>query len=161
MTTVFTPKSLRIRRAVPDDAPAISALILSLAHHCLLESDGAGAEDFLQSLNPEGIARNLSNTELDYYVGTAGNQLVGVVAVRHRTHLFHLFVGQEFQRMGVAKLLWSYVEEVYKWRSSSALTTVNATLFAVPFYESVGFRASGPQVQTNGVAFIPMQLVKI
>ncbi|WP_436132438.1 GNAT family N-acetyltransferase [Acidovorax sp. LjRoot129] len=34
--------------------------------------------------------------------------------------------------------------------------TVNATPFAHGFYERMGFVATGPAVQTAGIAFIPM-----
>lgn len=149
-----------IRKATLDDASAISALILSLAHHFLSQDDGSGAEGFLRSLEPEGIARNIAAPELDYYVCLAGGQLMGVVAVRHGAHLFHLFVGQPFQRGGVARALWSHVKEVYEWHSASVPTTVNSTLFAQAFYERMGFRAVGARVEKNGIAFVPMQLAQ-
>jgi GNAT superfamily N-acetyltransferase len=86
--------------------------------------------------------------------------LAGVVAIRGRTHLHHLFVSEEFQRRGLAKALWSYVKTVYEWPPASAATTVNATPLARPFYESVGFRAAGPRVELKGIAFIPMKLTQ-
>jgi len=158
MTATPTNKPMLIRRAVPDDAPVISALILSLAHHFLLNPDGSGADVFLSALGPEGMVRNLTAAELDYYVALAGSQLMGVVAVRRKAHLFHLFVSEEFQRRGVARALWSHVKQAYGWPCASVPTTVNSTPYALAFYEHVGFRASGPRVETNGIAFIPMQL---
>ncbi|WP_233168099.1 GNAT family N-acetyltransferase [Xylophilus sp. ASV27] len=157
MTNAHMP--MDIRRAVPADAQAISALILSLAHHFLARVDGAGADAFLAALQPAGIERNLGNKELEYYVGMAAGALAGVVAVRRGTHLFHLFVDPAFQRRGVARALWTHVATAQGWRGASAAVTVNSTPFAQPFYESVGFRAAGPRVETNGIAFIPMRLV--
>ena len=72
----ISPESMRIRKATLEDASAVSALILSLAHHFLLRDDGSGAEGFLLSLEPEGIARNIAAPELDYYLGTAAGQLM-------------------------------------------------------------------------------------
>ncbi|MBS0343877.1 MAG: GNAT family N-acetyltransferase [Proteobacteria bacterium] len=160
MNTTSSDQSMSIRRATRDDASAISALILSLAHHFLLHADGSGADAFLLALGPAGIERNIAATELDYYVGMVGSQMAGVVAVRHTTHLFHLFVGHAFQRRGVARALWSHVKAVYEWPSASAPTTVNSTPFALSFYERIGFQATGPRVETNGIAFIPMQLAQ-
>jgi GNAT superfamily N-acetyltransferase len=158
MKATSDDKPMLIRRAVPGDASVISALILSLAHHFLLNPDGSGAEVFLSTLGPEGIGRNLVAAELDYDVAMTGSQLMGVVAVRRKTHLFHLFVGEEFQRRGVAKALWFHAKEACGWPCASMPTTVNSTPYALPFYEHLGFRASGPRVETNGIAFIPMQL---
>ncbi|WP_312834687.1 GNAT family N-acetyltransferase [Comamonas sp.] len=160
MNATISDRSMRIRKATLDDASTISTLILSLAHHFLLRDDGAGAESFLLSLAPEGIARNIATPGLDYYVGLAGNQLMGVVAVRQGTHLFHLFVGQPFQRGGVARALWSCVKDIYEWPTATSPTTVNSTPFAVPFYERMGFCEVGARVEKNGVAFVPMQLAQ-
>ncbi|MGJ3699603.1 GNAT family N-acetyltransferase [Variovorax sp. AFSI2.2] len=35
------------------------------------------------------------------------------------------------------------------------------TQFAVPFHESFGFHATGPRVETKGIAFIPMKLAQV
>ncbi|MDP9902949.1 GNAT family N-acetyltransferase [Variovorax ginsengisoli] len=160
MNPTVSSESMRIRNATLDDAPAVSALILSLAHHFLLRDDGSGAEGFLLSLEPEGIARNIGAPELDYYVGTAAGQLMGVVAVRDRTHLFHLFVGQPFQRGGVARALWSHVKKGYGWPSASVATTVNSTPSAVSFMSAWGFTRSGARVETKGIAYVPMRLAQ-
>ncbi|MDA8447409.1 GNAT family N-acetyltransferase [Paracidovorax valerianellae] len=160
MSKTVSDQSLCIRKATLDDTSAISGLILSLAHHFLLQADGSGAESFLRSLGPEGIARNIAAPELDYYVGSAGGQLIGVVAVRNRMHLFHLFVDQPFQRGGVARALWAHVKEVYGWPSASGPTTVNSTPFAQAFYERMGFHAVGARLEKNGIAFVPMQLAQ-
>lgn len=160
MNATVSDRSLGIRKATLDDAPAISALILSLAHHFLLQEDGLGAEGFLLSLEPEGIARNIASPELDYYVATAAGQLMGVVAVRQGRHVFHLFVGQQFQRGGLARALWSHVKAAYGWPSASVPTTVNSTPSALPFYERMGFHILGTRVETKGIAYIPMQLAQ-
>lgn len=151
---------MRIRKATLDDASAVSALILSLAHHFLLRDDGSGAEGFLRSLEPEAMARNIGAPELDYFVGTADGQLMGVIAVRHGAHLFHLFVGQPFQRGGVGRALWSHVKEAYEWPSASVATTVNSAPFAVSFYQRMGFHTVGARVETKGIAYVPMQLAQ-
>ena len=160
MNAIASPESMRIRKATLDDASAVSALILSLAHHFLLRDDGSGAEGFLRSLEPEAIARNIGAPELDYYVGTADGQLMGVIAVRRGTHLFHLFVGKPFQRGGVARALWSHVKEAYGWPSASVATTVNSTPSAVSFYQRMGFHTVGARVETKGIAYVPMQLAQ-
>lgn len=36
--------------------------------------------------------------------------------------------------------------------------TVNSTPYAQPVYERFGFVATGPRVETKGIAFVPMHL---
>ncbi len=148
---------MHIRKATKDDVPAISALILSLAHHFILQPDGAGAEEFLLSLQPSGIERYVDADPFDYRVGMVGAQIAGVVAVRAGTHLFHLFVAEPFQRRGLARALWLQAKSLHEQAQVSDAMTVNSTPFALPFYEHVGFRATGPRVETRGIAFIPMR----
>lgn len=153
---------ISIRPATQEDAPGISALVLSLARHFLLNPDGRGAEDFLQTLQPSAVAARLSATAFTTWVasadesggrGTAPATIAGVVVVRGAHHLFHLFVGEPFQRQGLARRLWLHA---LSHMEAPARITVNATPFARGFYERMGFVASGPAVQTAGIAFVPM-----
>ncbi|MBO9537868.1 GNAT family N-acetyltransferase [Herbaspirillum sp.] len=149
---------MTIRPATAEDASAISALIGSLAHHFLVHADGSQADAFLMTLTAESIERKIASAELDYYVSVFESQMTGVISVRGGTHLFHLFVSEDFQRKGIAYALWTHVKNIYGWSSSEVPVTVNSTPIGVPFYEYVGFRQAGPRAEKNGVAYIPMQL---
>lgn len=151
---------MHIRKATKDDVPAISALILSLAHHFTLQPNGAGAQEFLLSLQPSGIEGYVDADPFDYCIGMVDAQIAGVVAVRARTHLFHLFVAEPVRRRGLAKALWLHAKSLHEQASVPEAMTVNATPFALPFYEHVGFRATGPRVETRGIAFVLMVWVQ-
>ena len=145
---------MRIRPATTGDAPAISALILSVAHFFTLDPEGRGAEDFLQSLQPEAVAARLATAAFTTWVAvTDRNDLAGVIVVRDGNHLFHLFVAEPFQGRGWARQLWLHV---LSQTPQGARVTVNATPFAQGSYERMGFLATGPSVQTRGIAFVPM-----
>ncbi len=150
-----------IRPANTEDAPAISTLIASLAHHFLIHADGSEADAFLMTLTAASIERKIASAELDYYVSLSENQMTGVISVRGGTHLFHLFVSKDFQRKGVAYALWNHVQDIYGWSSSKVAVTVNSTPVGVPFYERLGFRCTGPRAEKNGVAYIPMRLALV
>lgn len=149
---------MTIRPATTEDAPAISDLIGSLAHHFLTHAHGSQADAFLMTLTAESIERKIASAELDYYVSVIESQMTGVISVRDGRHLFHLFVSRDFQRKGVAYALWTHVKHIYGWSSPEVPVTVNSTTAGVPFYEHVGFRPTGPRAEKNGVAYIPMQL---
>ena len=88
-----------------------------------------------------------------------GNELVGVVALRDNSHLYHLFVAQAHQGKGLGRSLWQSVKQAAFRAGNAGRFTVNSSLNAIPAYERFGFIPSGPKVEKHGVAFVPMQLV--
>lgn len=143
-----------IRPATIGDAAAISRLILSLARFFTVDPGGRGAEDFLLSLQPDAVAARLASASFKTWVAVAdGSDVEGVIVVRDGHHLFHLFVAEAFRGQGGARALWRHI---LPHMPPSACVTVNATPFAKGFYERMGFVATGPAVQTAGIAFIPM-----
>ncbi len=147
-----------IRPATPTDAPSISALIRGVAHCFTLHPDGAGAEDFLRTISPEGIESCITAPNFHYLAGFMEGELVGVVAIRDNHHLHHLFVSPKFHHRGIAKKLWRVAMNEAVQRGNPGAFTVNSTPFAVPVYASFGFEISGPKVETKGISYVPMQL---
>jgi len=149
---------LTIRRAVTADAPEISRLIVSVAHYFTVHPQGEGAEAFFASVSPEQIARYIENPGFLYFVALSGERPAGVTAIRDGNHLVHLFVAPEFQRQGIGSALWQRAKSEAIAAGNPAGFTVNSTPFAVPFYQRLGFTPTGPQVEQNGIRFIPMKL---
>ena len=147
--------SRHLRRAVPLDAPEISALIRSLSSAFTLHPSGLGAEAFLKTIEPAAIASYIAAPNFGYFVAEAAGRIVGVVAIRDRTHLYHLFVAADQQRRGLASELWRHARAAIDAPNDRPFT-VNATPIAVPVYERFGFVAAGPRVEKDGIAFIPM-----
>jgi GNAT superfamily N-acetyltransferase len=149
---------LTIRPAVAGDAAAISALILSLQPYLTIEADGAGAEEFLVSLAPEIIRRNLLAENYNYQLAFDGAALAGVVAVRDNTHLFSLYVGSPWHGRGVGKRLWEVARDAALARGNPGSFTVNSSSFAEGVYRHLGFTATGPVAEMHGIRFIPMRI---
>lgn len=149
---------LHIRAAKVGDASAISRLIGAVAHHFTLRPDGVGAEAFLQTLSPEAIAGYVQAEDMAYTTAWDGESLAGVVALRDRSHVFHLFVAPAYQRQGVAHALWRHAMAEARAMGHHGGFTVNATPYALPVYERFGFVATGPEVHARGIAYVPMRL---
>lgn len=147
---------MEIRLAIPSDAPAISALITRLSKFFAVGANGVGAEGFLSSLEAASIEKLISAPSFKYYVGLQNTEIVGVVALRDNTHLFHLFVAEPWQGKGIGKLLWLHAKNAATTAGNPGRFTVNSTMYGVPVYESFGFAATGKKTETNGIAFIPM-----
>jgi GNAT superfamily N-acetyltransferase len=143
---------------VSDDAAAISALILSLQPYLTIEPDGTGAEEFLVSLSPDIIRRNLQDDHYRYHLAFDGETLAGVVAVRDNTHLFSLYVGSPWHGQGVGKRLWHVARDAALARGNPGGFTVNSSGFAEAMYRHLGFTATGPVAEMHGIRFIPMRL---
>jgi GNAT superfamily N-acetyltransferase len=146
--------SLTIVPAVPSDAAAISAMITGFAADLTVNPDGSGAEQFLQYMTAGAIESYIKSADIDYRKAMVDHRLAGVVALRDGHHLYHLFVAREFQRRGIATALWHTVRALAS--SSKKGITVNSSLLAIPVYERFGFRATGPKIEKDGVAFVPM-----
>jgi GNAT superfamily N-acetyltransferase len=153
---------MQICRATASDSEAISRLIQSLAFRFTLDPQGLGAEAFLKRVEPAAIQAYIAASNFNYFVGFAGpelmGELMGVVAVRDNTHLYHLFVAGGFQGRGFSGQLWRHGRQAAMLAGNLKGFTVNSSPFAVPVYERFGFRATGPKVETSGIAFVPMKL---
>lgn len=153
-----TQPELYIRPATTDDAQAISDLIFSLAHYFTLHPKGEGAEGFFKSISPSAIKVYIEADNFMYFGGFVGSKLAGIVAIRDKTHLFHLFVAKEFQGQGIARKLWNCARNSAIQTGNVEGFTVNSTPYALPVYEGFGFHATGPKVETQGIAFVPMKM---
>ena len=149
---------LIIRAAEASDAERISQLIGSVANCCTIFPTGDGAELFFSSISAQAIGSYITHNNFLYLLGLYGDTLAGVVAVRDARHVFHLFVAPAFQYQGIGTALVLRAIELSLAASPSETFTVNSSLPAVPFYERLGFQPQGPDIEANGVAFVPMQL---
>ena len=146
-----------IQRATAADAPAISQLIVGLSRYFTLDPQSRGAEAFLQTIAPLSIQALIESPNMLYFKTGQGQQLAGVIALRDNAHLYHLFVAPAFQGKGLSRMLWEHVHAMARSHGNAGHFTVNSTPHAIPVYERFGFTATGPQVETKGIAFVPMR----
>lgn len=155
----MTGRGMHIRPATPADAGAISALIRAVSHFFTVRPDGEGAEEFFAEITPEAMADRLASPDYRYRVAEEDGALAGVVAIRENRHLYHLFVVPSEHRRGLARQLWTTAMNEALDAGNPGEFTVNSSLYAVPVYQRFGFRATGPRMETKGIAFVPMKLV--
>ena len=151
---------IRVERASITDAPRVSTLIRGLSEPFFLLPCGEGAEPFLTAINEASVRSYILAGNFSYFVAEAEGQLIGVVAMRDNSHLYHLFIEQSFQGKGVARELWHFIKAKAIQAGNPGKFTVNSSLNAVLVYERFGFKVSGPKVEMHGIAFQPMQLVE-
>ena len=151
--------TLRIRAANSADHVAISALILPLVETFIVpDCTAEGAALLRTSMQPQAILAYLHG-DYRYWLAEDAKGLAGVIAVKGRNHLYHLFVAQQAQGQGLATQLWQHA--LAQCEASDALDqfTVNASLYAQQLYQHWGFVAEqGPRVRM-GIVDVPMRLV--
>jgi GNAT superfamily N-acetyltransferase len=150
---------IEIRRADPDDAPAVSRLIRSLAHHFFQSPDGLGAERFLASTSAAELYALMASPQFHYLTAWQSRELVGVAGLRDHVHLFHLFVTPKAQGQGVARRLWQGLLEAAIDAGKGRRITVNSSPSAVPVYERFGFVREGTEIRADGIRYVPMALI--
>ncbi len=146
------------RFARREDAPAITALIADLMPYLTLQPDGEGAETFKSRMTLSAIGGYLTAPNSRYQMAFIGDELAGVVAVRDQTHLFHMFVARSRHRQGIARRLWDAAREDAVAAGNTSGFSVNSSAYAVPVYQRLGFVATGPRVEKDGIAYLPMRL---
>ncbi len=151
-------KHLHIRQADAPDAPAIAELIADLLPFMTLAPDGAGAEPFIATMQADALARCVRDQRFHYQLGFIDDVLVGAVAMRDKGHLYHLFVARAWHGHGLGRRLWQAARAAAVAAGNVDGFTVNASLYAEPMYGRLGFVATGPRIEKDGVAYIPMRL---
>jgi len=63
-----------LRPGTAEDASAISAMIMALQPYLTIAPDGSGAEEFLVSLSPDIIRRNLQDENYSYQLAFDGGR---------------------------------------------------------------------------------------
>jgi GNAT superfamily N-acetyltransferase len=141
-----------------EDVPAAARLLRALMLEFVLhDSTPEGGATVLRENNEEGI-RGFIASGFVYHVAEADDALIGFAGMRDRSHLFHMFVDRNWHGQGVARRLWETARTTAIEAGGSGNFTVNASNYAVPVYEAMGFVRTGPTQESKGMVFNPMAL---
>lgn len=150
-----------IRPLLDADVPAAAALLRASALAFVLRDSTHGdAAAFLARHDAEGLRGRLADGYAYHAAVLDDGRLAGFIGVRAGSHVYHLFVDAALQRRGVARGLWTAGRDAALAAAGPAhpgIFTVNASNYAVPFYESIGFVRTGP-TQVDQVHYNPMRL---
>ena len=148
---------MRIRLATAEEADSISKLIVPLARKYFThEFSDEAASAFLESVSPNAI-KGYMDAGYRYHVAEEGDELAGVAAVRDHSHLYHLFVSDEWKDHCIGRELWYAAQEASREENPEGTFTVNSSRFAVGFYERLGFKRVGEETERDGVISVPME----
>lgn len=149
---------MQLRSGTVNGAEAIADLIASFQPELTDNPDGSGAESYLDSVSSQAERVYLESPRYSYIIAEHGGAMLGFIALRDVSHVFHLFVALDYQRKGVARRLWHEAKALALKTSTPRQFTVNSSLRAVATYRAFGFEATGQVVSLHGISFMPMQL---
>jgi GNAT superfamily N-acetyltransferase len=148
---------MEFRAGSPADAEVIAGLIASFQSELTADPSGVGAQEYLASVSVLAERVYLASERYGYLVAYSDSQLIGLIAIRDRSHLFHLFVERSHQRRGIARRLWDRALSELCAPNSDGYFTVNSSLSAVPAYQAFGFVPVGSIQSMHGITFVPMR----
>lgn len=149
---------MKIRLATLDDAPAISVLVRPLTQAFVAhEFTEEAATRLLESMEVASIRKHIASG-YRYHVAEEDGKIVGVVAIKENSHLYHLFVSKDLQGRGLARQLWEAAKGASLAAGNRGQFIVHASLGAVGLYERFGFVKESESVERSGVVYVPMKL---
>lgn len=151
---------IRIRNYRREDARAAAALISeTFARFNANEGTRRAVRSYVESYRPgdwrtEEIHARFARTPI-FYVAVHEVRLVGLVRGTP-DRLINLFVAGDHHRLGIATRLVQRFERACR-HSASREVRVRAGLYAIPFYEAVGYRKTTGIRNFHGLSVQPMR----
>jgi ribosomal protein S18 acetylase RimI-like enzyme len=147
---------VQIRALEEADIPAVAALFKALAEEFIVhESDAEGAAMFLRENDEAALRRFIGAGTHVYHVAETDGAIAGFIAMRDRSHIFHLFVAKACHGQGLARRLWDVAREA---SGHAGAFTVNASNHALDVYTKFGFVRTAPMQCAKGLYYNPMRL---
>lgn len=151
--------SINIRKATKIDAEAISRLLVRLTEkHVCPTCDKSVHEALLNSMSPESVEKYLSENHFYMVAITPGGEIIGVAGIRDNSHLYHLFVSDNYQGKGLSRKLWETVKNVALDNGNNGCFTVNSAVNAEGVYLKFGFKRTAGIRNRAGMVDVPMFL---
>lgn len=118
-----------------------------------------GTKTFRHFIEYGNMVEKIKNGEMIFWGCYLNSYLVGVIALREGQHISLLFVREKFHHLGIAsRLMRVAVAYVAEGNPEIRAVTVNASPYAVGFYEKVNFHALEPEKKVDGIRFTPMRM---
>ena len=159
---------MSIRIAHAEDVKEIATLVRSLSHYYLPQKISSAQDSstkslsakslpswLLSTLTEEQFLQRINSAEYSNYVYCIDDEIVGYIAMKESSHLYHLFVSEAHQGNGIANGLWKHI----CGKCSAEKYSVRSSLYAVPVYKKWGFVETDIVREKDGIKFQAMALI--
>ncbi len=115
-----------------------------------------GIEEFFRSARSFIFDHPADHTII---VALAQGRVVGIIDLKDNQHISLFFVDSTCRSRGIGRALLHHAMDLASRRApDNSAIDVNSSLYAVPVYEKLGFRRTGPEQTVNGIRFVNMVL---
>lgn len=149
---------MRIRPLLDTDIAAAARLLATLTDDFIAPEISPASAGAFKLLHNEAGIRGFVAAGIVYHVAEIDGSLAGFIALRENQHIFHMFVDQRHHRKGIATALWQVARAAAIQAGNAGLFTVNASNYALPVYQSMGFERTAGMQFKDGIYYNPMQL---
>jgi GNAT superfamily N-acetyltransferase len=141
------------RPAHPEELPSLAAFAQRIFAASVAPAYTAeGVETFSRYADAPAMSARQGNHRL--VVAEVGTTLVGLLELRDESHVAMLFVESAYQRQGIGRAL---LRAAFGPETDWPPLTVNSAPGAEGAYERLGFVATGPEEERNGMRYLPMR----
>ena len=113
-----------------------------------------GIKEFFAFAEPEAMAKRAGPEQI-LIVAERDGKIAGMIETRSVNHISLLFVEQRGE--GIAKeLVKLAITECCRRQPHLSIITVNASQYAKPIYQKLGFQPVDSSQTVNGITYIPM-----
>jgi GNAT superfamily N-acetyltransferase len=145
---------MSIRTATLLDAKTISNLVLDSSLSVKDQDFSDQGWALLEKTNTvEAVSKRFESEKYFALIFEIEGVSAGYIALVDFEKIDHMFVLPEYRNMGIAKSLWTKALEICQENGNISYYWVRSSSYAMPVYESFGFRRSGEQQESNGISF--------
>ncbi|GAA0295321.1 hypothetical protein GCM10009087_01340 [Sphingomonas oligophenolica] len=158
MATRSATAPLAIRRAAPQDAAAICAVVRdSITTLCGADHHGDPVvlASWLANKTPENVARWIANPDNAVFVAVDAGAVVAAACITRGGEILLNYVAPAARFRGASKALMQALEEVARLQGN-ARCTLDSTATARDFYRALGYAGTGEPCRKLGVGCTPM-----
>ena len=150
---------IRFMQAELKHAQALSELIQPLAKKYVCPTcDETFHEELLASMTGRSLGEYIQAGYQYHIAVDSESRIIGAIGMRDSTHLYHLFVSDDYQGQGVARKLWEIAKSDSLHQTKHTHFTVNSAVNAEHIYKSFGFKRIAGVRTRGGMVDIPMRL---
>ncbi len=139
----------------PNDCRISEALSLALRVFDEVEAQiypPSGREHFAAFVTGDELKKHIASGNMKIYICSESCTVIGMMAVRNKSHISLAFVDGEHRSTGVGRELFERICEDHP----ESRFTVNAAPPAEMFYRKLGFIPTDMERLEDGIIYIPM-----
>ncbi len=116
-----------------------------------------GIRNFFRFITDENLYQAFLRGEYKMLLAFDGERIIGAASLRNIHMVSLLFVDEEYHRQGVGRKLLDSLAAYLQTELGERYMNLNASPYAVKFYQKCGFRIVSKEERYSGIVVTPME----